>query len=183
MKCLKEKYLAEGLEKCICAHDVSQRRASHKRRHRLCRTPHRKQIHRRVRIDYTWAEAGSIKIYTYSTKTHRKNYDKPSNFWSSVEVASKTQSQGLTERYGITIISTGEILRNEMKQDTPLGRKAKTLSIRGKWRFDEVIIEMIEGILKSTTTKGIYSMDSRTVVQVEAFDKMPHSSAIGFKLF
>lgn len=85
-----------------------------------------------------------------------------------------TQSQGLAERYGITIISTGEILRNEMKQDTPLGRKAKTFIDQGQLVPDEVIIEMIEGILKKKHNDKGYLFDGfpRTVVQAEAFDKM-----------
>ena len=58
-----------------------------------------------------------------------------------------TQSQKLIEKYGLIHLSTGDLLRGEISQGTPLGLEAKKLMDHGKLVPDEVVIGMISNKL------------------------------------
>ncbi|MCS7074588.1 MAG: nucleoside monophosphate kinase, partial [Bacteroidia bacterium] len=55
-----------------------------------------------------------------------------------------TQSQFLIQEYGLTHLSTGDLLRKEIADKTPLGLQAKSLIDQGLLVPDEVVIGMIE---------------------------------------
>ena len=57
-----------------------------------------------------------------------------------------TQSANLVQRYQLMHVSTGDILRAEIKAETELGLKAKTLIEAGHLVPDEVIIGMMEDL-------------------------------------
>lgn len=85
-----------------------------------------------------------------------------------------TQAQRLEETYGIIQLSTGEMLRAEVAQGTPIGRKAKTLMEAGKLVPDDLIVEIIgQRISKPDCAKG-FILDGfpRTVRQAEALRRM-----------
>jgi adenylate kinase len=85
-----------------------------------------------------------------------------------------TQSQKLIEKYQLVHLSTGDILRGEITQGTPLGTEAKKLMDDGKLVPDEVVIGMISNKLdNNSTAKGfIFDGFPRTVAQAEALDSL-----------
>ena len=84
-----------------------------------------------------------------------------------------TQAAILASTLGIPTISTGNILRAAIKNDTPTGRKAKSYMDAGHLVPDEVIIGIIsERLAESDCAKG-YILDGvpRTIAQAEALEK------------
>jgi len=84
-----------------------------------------------------------------------------------------TQAKLLTEKYHIPQISTGDILREAVKNKTPLGLEAKKYMDSGKLVSDEVVIGIIQDRLKLPDCEGGFILDGfpRTVIQAEALDK------------
>jgi len=78
-----------------------------------------------------------------------------------------TQSALLIEKYKLAYISTGDLLRQEISEDTPLGRKAKDTIDRGQLVSDELIVQLIEKrIIASADKNGIlFDGFPRTMVQ------------------
>ena len=65
-----------------------------------------------------------------------------------------TQSDWLLKKYNLTYISTGEILREEIAEGSPLGIKAKNIIEKGGLVSDELVVQIIENkIKKKTDTK------------------------------
>jgi adenylate kinase len=93
-----------------------------------------------------------------------------------------TQSKRLIERYDFTHLSTGEILRCEIADETTLGMLARKHIDKGELVPDLVVIKMISGILeKKKETRGyIFDGFPRTTAQAVALDEMlsEHSSTI-----
>jgi adenylate kinase len=86
-----------------------------------------------------------------------------------------TQSELIIKKYGLFHISTGDVLRGEMKNDTPLGRTAKEYIEKGQLVPDSLIIEMLAGVLDSNpqTKEGvIFDGFPRTIPQAEALNAM-----------
>jgi adenylate kinase len=80
----------------------------------------------------------------------------------------------LVDKYGIPQISTGDILRANLKKQTELGIEAKKYMDAGKLVPDEVVIGIINNRLKEDDCKTGYMLDGfpRTVAQAEALDKI-----------
>ncbi|WP_298646725.1 adenylate kinase [uncultured Proteiniphilum sp.] len=85
-----------------------------------------------------------------------------------------TQSAKLVEKYGLKHLSTGEILRDEIKAGTELGRLADTYMSRGELVPDELVIDILEGLIgKNGHIKGfVFDGFPRTLAQGEALGKM-----------
>ena len=85
-----------------------------------------------------------------------------------------TQAQRLAAAQGIAKISTGDVLRAAVRNDTPLGRRAKAFMDAGALVPDEVVIGMLAERLKADDTKPGYLLDGfpRTIPQAEALDAM-----------
>ncbi|MGA1864728.1 MAG: adenylate kinase [bacterium] len=85
-----------------------------------------------------------------------------------------TQAQRLGETYTIPQISTGDILRQAVKDKTPLGQKAYSYMERGKLVPDDVVIAIIEERLKEPDCQKGFILDGfpRTVPQAEALDQV-----------
>jgi adenylate kinase len=85
-----------------------------------------------------------------------------------------TQSEKIIEKYGLVHISTGEILRKEIKEDSDLGKIAKSFIDKGELVPDQTIIEILEKKLESlNNVKGvIFDGFPRTVDQAVALKKM-----------
>jgi adenylate kinase len=83
-----------------------------------------------------------------------------------------TQAQNTGVKYGIAHISTGDMLRAEMKKGTELGKKAKELIEAGRLVPDDVIIAMVDNRLKQDDCKGGFLLDGfpRTLAQAKALD-------------
>ena len=84
-----------------------------------------------------------------------------------------TQAQRLVEEKGFIQISTGDILREAVRNGTELGKKAKEYMDAGKLVPDELIISIMMEKLKELEGKDII-LDGfpRTIPQAEALDKM-----------
>jgi len=78
-----------------------------------------------------------------------------------------TQSKMLLEKYKLTYISTGDVLRQEIADQTKLGLIAKEAIEQGKLVSDEIIVQIIEEKIKMSTDTNGFLFDGfpRTVVQ------------------
>lgn len=78
-----------------------------------------------------------------------------------------TQSALLIEKYKLTYISTGDLLRHEIAEGSELGKKASDIIDRGQLVSDEMIVELIEKrIMMSAGNNGIlFDGFPRTLVQ------------------
>ena len=85
-----------------------------------------------------------------------------------------TQSQKLIDKYKLIHLSTGDILRAEIANATPLGMEAKKLMDQGMLVPDEVVIGMISNKLDANKNAPGFIFDGfpRTVAQAEALDKL-----------
>ena len=85
-----------------------------------------------------------------------------------------TQADKLVERYGILHVSTGDVIRNEIKNGTKLGLEVKSFTDKGELVPDQLVISIIEDFIsKHLDAKGcIFDGFPRTTPQAEAFDKM-----------
>lgn len=91
-----------------------------------------------------------------------------------------TQAQNMVNKYGILHISTGDLFRYEMGNNTPLGLKAKEYMAKGELVPDEITIGMLENKVNATPdAKGIiFDGFPRTIPQAEALDKFLASKNI-----
>jgi adenylate kinase len=85
-----------------------------------------------------------------------------------------TQSEKLIEKYGLIHLSTGNLLRAEIANKTPLGLEAKNFMDKGRLVPDEVVIGMIDHCLEHHKDARGFLFDGfpRTVAQAEALDKL-----------
>ena len=85
-----------------------------------------------------------------------------------------TQSERIVEKYGIDHISTGDVLRGEIKADTELGREAKKLIENGQLIPDALMVDILASKLDAfVDSKGvIFDGFPRTIAQAEALKSM-----------
>lgn len=91
-----------------------------------------------------------------------------------------TQAQRICETLGIPQISTGDILRRAIKEETPTGLKAKAYIDAGKLVPDEVVIDIVRDRLDQEDCKTGYILDGfpRTVPQAEALADFAQIDAV-----
>ena len=85
-----------------------------------------------------------------------------------------TQAEKILEKYNLIHLSTGDILRAEIKAKSQLGMEAKSYMDRGNLVPDNVIVDMMESTISGhADAKGfIFDGFPRTVSQAGALDKM-----------
>ncbi|MBK9938932.1 MAG: adenylate kinase [Chitinophagaceae bacterium] len=85
-----------------------------------------------------------------------------------------TQSDKLVEKYGLVHLSTGNLLRQEIKDKTPLGLEAKNFIDKGQLVPDEVVIGMVDSYFDQHKDANGFLFDGfpRTVAQARALDKL-----------
>ncbi len=78
---------------------------------------------------------------------------------------------------GYQHVSTGDLLREQIRQETDLGRQAKQLMDQGKFVPDDVVVGMIRGLIESADTSAKFLFDGfpRTLVQAEKLDELIQS--------
>lgn len=85
-----------------------------------------------------------------------------------------TLAAQVAEEYGIPQISTGDIFRENIKNQTELGKKVKAIMDAGGLVGDDVVLEIVEDRLKKDDCKNGFILDGfpRTIPQAEAFEKL-----------
>lgn len=87
-----------------------------------------------------------------------------------------TQSDNLIKTYGLFHISTGDVLRDNIKRGTPLGATAKEYIEKGQLIPDELMIDILANVLdsnKEAAAEGvIFDGFPRTIAQAEALETM-----------
>jgi adenylate kinase len=81
-----------------------------------------------------------------------------------------TQAELIAERFGITHVSSGDLLRYHVTQDTSIGRAAKKYLAKGDLVPDAVVMDMLRKPVVAATESGGYVLDGfpRTVDQARA---------------
>jgi adenylate kinase len=101
-----------------------------------------------------------------------------------------TQAARLSERYAIPQISTGDILREQVQDNTMLGVRARTYMDRGEYVPDELVVQMVMGRLAEPDAEKGFILDGfpRTVPQAEALESAladadrPLSAVLKFRI-
>ena len=89
-------------------------------------------------------------------------------------VGKGTQGQRLSERYGIPIISTGDMLREAVRQGTELGREASGYMNRGELVPDDVVVGIVGQRLQDKDCEKGFILDGfpRTTAQAEGLERI-----------
>ncbi len=84
-----------------------------------------------------------------------------------------TQAKMIAERYGIPHVSTGDILRANIKNGTELGAKAKTYMDQGLLVPDDLVVDLVIDRFREADCQNGYILDGfpRTIPQAEALDR------------
>lgn len=95
-----------------------------------------------------------------------------------------TQSDKIVERYGLVHLSTGNLLRQEIKDQTPLGLEAKHFIDKGQLVPDAVVIGMVGSYFdQHKDAKGfLFDGFPRTVAQAQALDTLLEGKQTGIGL-
>jgi len=85
-----------------------------------------------------------------------------------------TQAERIVEKYQITHISTGDLLRAEVAAGTDLGNKAKEIMESGGLVSDDIMLGMIRSRLSQGDVQNGFMLDGfpRTLAQAEALDDL-----------
>ena len=85
-------------------------------------------------------------------------------------VGKGTQAQFIVEKYGIPQISTGDMLREAIRDETPLGRKVKAVMDSGALVTDEIILDLVKERIQKDDCRNGFLFDGfpRTIPQAEA---------------
>lgn len=85
-----------------------------------------------------------------------------------------TYASRLQTKLGVDVIATGDLLREMMKEDTPLGRKVKGFVEKGQLVPDDVVLEVLKQRLAKSADKKGFIMDGfpRTLDQAKALEKL-----------
>ena len=83
-----------------------------------------------------------------------------------------TQAERIEKKYGLPQISTGDLFRYNIKNQTELGKKVKGIMDRGELVPDSVVNELVLDRIARDDCKDGYILDGypRTIPQAEAFD-------------
>ena len=85
-----------------------------------------------------------------------------------------TQAKKLQEKFGFKHISTGDLLRNEIKNNTDLGKEIKSIMESGALVSDDIVLEIVKKNLSKSIVETGFVFDGfpRTVIQGEKLDDL-----------
>lgn len=94
--------------------------------------------------------------------------------FGSPGVGKGTQAKIISKNLNIPHISTGDILRKAVKEQTELGKRAGEIMARGELVPDDLMIGLIKEVLTSDECKDGFILDGfpRTTIQAEALDRL-----------
>jgi adenylate kinase len=101
-----------------------------------------------------------------------------------------TQAKRLVERYGLVVVATGDIFREQIAQRTPLGLAAKEFVDRGEYVPDDITTKMVLARLEESDAREGFILDGfpRTVPQAQALERAlaaagrPLDAVLNFKI-
>ncbi|GAB3025849.1 adenylate kinase [Niabella terrae] len=95
-----------------------------------------------------------------------------------------TQAVKLVQKYQLVHLSTGDLLRSEIANKTPLGLEAKKIMDSGQLVPDEVVIGIIDNCLEKNNGANGFLFDGfpRTINQAKALDKLLELKKTGIDL-
>jgi adenylate kinase len=95
-----------------------------------------------------------------------------------------TQASKIGAKYGVPVISTGDILRAAIKEQTEIGMKAKSYVDAGKLVPDEIVAEALRQRLTGDDCAGGYILDGfpRTIPQAELLEELKISPEIALSI-
>ena len=82
-----------------------------------------------------------------------------------------TQASILVEKYGLKHISTGNLLRNEITSNSPLGKRVKTTLDKGKLVDDETVLELLKANCNLEEDSYVFDGLPRNINQAKSLDK------------
>ena len=91
-----------------------------------------------------------------------------------------TQAAYISEKYNLPHVSTGDIFRQNIKDQTPLGIKVKQIIDSGNFCPDDVTVKLVEDRLLKDDCKNGYLLDGfpRNLFQAEELDKFSTPDAV-----
>jgi len=83
-----------------------------------------------------------------------------------------TQSKLIQEKYNLSQLSTGDLVRAEIKSESDLGLQIKSAVDSGKFPSDDIIINLVKKQIEKSTENYIFDGFPRTLVQANKLDEM-----------
>jgi len=83
-----------------------------------------------------------------------------------------TQSDYIVKRYGLTHISTGDLLRKEIADQTELGKRIKSIMDAGQLVSDDIVVTMIDNAIARDSHGMLFDGFPRNVAQAETLDRL-----------
>lgn len=124
-------------------------------------------------LDYNGLGRDLPEIYQLKTTQHMTNIV----LFGPPGAGKGTQAEFLKDKYNLVHISTGDVFRYNIKNETALGMLAKSYMDKGELVPDQVTIDMLKAeVEKNTDAKGfIFDGFPRTNAQADALDKLMES--------
>ena len=94
-----------------------------------------------------------------------------------------TQAKLISEKLGVPHISTGDILREAVRNDSPLGRQAKAIMDRGELVPDQLLVDIIVERLSRADCANGFLLDSPSLTVWFAGDTEPYASMASLPAF
>jgi adenylate kinase len=130
-------------------------------------------------LDYDGLGRNINELYVLSEESSVKNNKSMLNIvlFGPPGAGKGTQANKLKTKYDLLHLSTGDILRNEIQQNSELGILAKSFMDKGELVPDEVVIDMIENCLNNNADSNGFIFDGfpRTTEQAQALDNLLQS--------
>src|SRR5688572_11332938 len=102
-------------------------------------------------------------------------------------VGKGAQAQILSHRHHLSHLSTGEVIRNEIGRESPLGLRVKEAVSRGEFADDETVLGIVMSVIDQPEYQRGFVTDGfpRTVHQAELFDNLlaRRGRKVSFALF
>jgi adenylate kinase len=123
-------------------------------------------------LDYDGLGRNLKHVYQLATNTNTHNNMINIVLFGKPGAGKGTQAEFLKQKYNLTHLSTGDIFRFNMKNDTDLGKLAKSYMEKGDLVPDEVTIKMLQDeVERNLGSKGfLFDGFPRTIAQADALD-------------